>query len=199
MNSSFRRPAQLRPEQLEVLEGDVNIEARLELAYTTARALVSFDQPGDPDVVERVHDLIDNEGIDVVAESWMDAPATSLPGILWRGFLLREWIRRFPEDAKMRYAAALAAGVESEGVPTLEQAKAEWDSVFSIDSSRKIVDVLRDSARLTDFLARVEPLWIETDEHPLATEVTRRSTAMKRTSDEFREVGEELKQASDLI
>jgi len=36
-------------------------------------------------------------GSAAIAELWADSPATTLPGTLWRLFLVREWIRRDPE------------------------------------------------------------------------------------------------------
>ncbi|WP_216430774.1 hypothetical protein [Arcanobacterium phocae] len=190
MNTSFRRPAQLRPEQLEVIDGDVNIEAKLELAYATAHALIPFDADIDDVVTARLHQVIANEGIDVVAESWVDTPETSLPGILWRGYLLREWIRRFPDDVQQRFSATQKAGVEHAGVLGPIGIKKLWDRVFSGSFDGDFLDVVRQSARFTDFIASVEPLWISDDDHPLATEVTRRNTAMARTAQEFYLAGE---------
>ncbi|QRV02393.1 hypothetical protein JTE88_01135 [Arcanobacterium phocisimile] len=190
MNVSFRRPAQLRPEQLEVIDGDVNIEARLELAYATAHALIPLDSDIDHEVTERLHQVIADEGIDVVAESWVDAPETSLPGILWRGFLLREWIRRFPDDVRQRFIAAEKVDTDQSGVLTPVDMMTSWDQVFSGSFSGDFLEVIRHSARFTDYIASIEPLWIADDDHPLATEVTRRNTAMVRTAQEFYLAGE---------
>lgn len=198
MNAKHRRPAQLSPEQVELLDGDINTEARLELAHATASALVpSRNRAFEPADRDRVLAVIENEGIDVVAESWVDAPELSLPGVLWRGYLLREWIRRYPDVVTNRFTAArIAHGKENENelalVSTPAMVKMTWDNVFSGNFEGDFVDVVRQSARLTDLLSRVEPIWIEDDEHPLATEVTRRDTAMARVADDFRRAGEEL-------
>ena len=37
--------------------------------------------------------LVDDLGLDTVAELWADRPARSLPGALWRLYALREWVR----------------------------------------------------------------------------------------------------------
>lgn len=198
MNAKHRRPAQLTPDQVELLEGDTNTEARLELAHATAAALVpSRNRSFEPADRERVLAVIDAEGIDAVAESWVDAPELSLPGVLWRGYLLREWIRRYPDVVTHRYTAARVAfgeenDKESALVSTPAMVKMTWDNVFSGEFEGDFTDVVRQSARLTDFLSRVEPIWIDDDEHPLATEVTRRDTAMARVADDFRRAGEEL-------
>lgn len=193
-----RRPYQLKPEQIELIEGNSDIVAASELAHTTASVVVPLpgDNELDADVRERVQALLDNEGIDTLAESWVTMPAESLPGALWRGYLLREWVRRFPDDAHVRFAAAKASGAEPAEdvtlVPDPAAVRALWDKVFAGGFTGDFVEVLRESARLTDFLGRVEPQWIVDDSHPLATDVTRRDTAMLRTAEEFRAAGELL-------
>ncbi|MBM7824204.1 hypothetical protein JOD55_000031 [Arcanobacterium pluranimalium] len=198
-----RRPAQLKPEQVELIAGNADTAANSELSHTTAQAVVPLGQHpmADADVIVRVKTLIVAEGIDVIAQSWADAPAESLPGILWRGYLLREWIRRFPDVVRERLAAARLFAHEqdtaklkanSELVPGYEDVLALWDEVFRGDFRGDFANVLRSSARFTDFLAHVEPAWIDDDAHPLATYVTRRDTAMRHTAQEFFNSGELL-------
>ena len=193
-----RRPAQLKPDQIELIEGGSDIAEASELAHTTASVIVPIGGVGelDEDVRARVLDVIADEGVDPLAESWVASPPESLPGILWRGYLLREWIRRFPHESEERFAAAKAAEVvDSEGLELILHPldiQEGWDEVLAGDFQGDFAAVLRDSARFTDFLGRVEPGWIEGDQHPLATAVTRRETAMLRTSGEFRQAGELL-------
>ncbi len=194
-----RRPAQLKPEQIEMIEGEADTAAISELAHTSAQAIVPLGKgrQEDDDVIERVQELIHAEGIDVIAESWVNSPEESLPGTLWRGFLLSEWVRRFPDEVELRYAAAQKAVGEDEP-EKLEQVlpprevRAKWDEVFKGNFRGDFVDVLRASARFTDFMGRVQPSWIKDDEHELATEVTRRDTAMLRVSEDFQLAGERL-------
>lgn len=64
-------------------------------AHETAAALVSrVRSDPDPEIVERLVAFAEREGIDAVAELWSRAAAHSLPGALWRLYLLREMIRR---------------------------------------------------------------------------------------------------------
>ncbi|AJC70158.1 hypothetical protein X956_09260 [Trueperella pyogenes TP8] len=194
-----RRPAQLKPEQIELIEGDADTAATSELAHTSAQAIVPLGntRAEESGVSARVLELIREEGIDMIAESWVNSPDDSLPGVLWRGFLLSEWIRRYPEEVAERFAAARVAMGESEPekleqVLNPREVRAKWDEVFVGGFVGDFADVLRASARLTDFLGRVQPTWISSDKHPMATEVTRRDTAMLRTADEFRVAGERL-------
>ncbi|OFS67825.1 hypothetical protein HMPREF3167_06980 [Trueperella sp. HMSC08B05] len=197
--STPRRPAQLKPEQVEMIEGGADTAATSELAHTSAQAIVPLGRTHeeDPEVRERVLALITDEGVDTIAESWVSSPEESLPGVLWRGFLLSEWIRRYPQEAEERFAAARLALADdepekAEQVAAPREVRALWDEVFKGSFTGDFAGVLRASARLTDFLGRVQPTWISSDDHPMATEVTRRDTAMLRTADDFRLAGERL-------
>lgn len=192
-----RRPAQLKPEQIELIEGDADTAATSELAHTSAQAIVPLGESQEPEVVERVLALIAEEGIDTIVESWVNSPEDSLPGVLWRGFLLSEWIRRYPGEAQERFAAARQVlGAEEpdklDQVLSPRDVRAKWEDVFRGNFAGDFADVLRASARFTDFIGRVQPAWISDDAHPMATEVTRRDTAMIRTAEEFRGAGERL-------
>ncbi|MDO5025365.1 MAG: hypothetical protein Q4E03_02475 [Trueperella sp.] len=193
-----RRPAQLRPEQIELIEGEVDTAATSELAHTTAQAVVLPRNPQtelEPQAAARIQEIIAAEGIDSIAETWANSPHDSLPGVLWRGYLLREWVRRFGTEVELRFAAAQKVAQQDAPekltqVSTPAQVRAQWDTVLRGNFTGDFAAVLRESARFTDFLGAVEPLWIEDEEHPLATQVTIRDTAMLRTSAEFRDAGE---------
>ena len=103
-----RRPAQLSAEQTDFIVGTQDIALSCELAHTTAAAVVILPTTAalEADVRERIMHVITTEGIDTLAETWANSPAESLPGLLWRGYLLREWIRRFPHDVNARFNAA---------------------------------------------------------------------------------------------
>ena len=60
------------------------------VAHSTAQALLSRVR-ADPtvDVVERLVAFTDDHGIDDIAELWSRSPARSLPGALWRLYLLQ--------------------------------------------------------------------------------------------------------------
>ncbi|MGV9182184.1 hypothetical protein [Arcanobacterium canis] len=187
MSSRPRRPAQLETEQIERIEGESDTAYNSELAHTTAQAIVPLDgvfREDDPEVKNRILSMVATEGIDVVAESWVRSPDDSLPGILWRGFLLSEWIRRYPQVVGDRLAAAAKATSRETKVDP-QQVRAQWAEVFKGAYLGDFGKVLADSAHLTSVLGEVEPTWITNDAHPLATEVTLRTTAMTATSREF--------------
>ena len=105
-----RRPAMLDPAQAEELPGGYDPALRNEAAHTTAAALVHQGRANtDPEVVARLVSLVEREGLDVVAALWSDSPADSLPGALWRLYVLREWVRRDPATVADRYRLGVAA------------------------------------------------------------------------------------------
>lgn len=79
-----------------------------EAAHATAAALVGRARAsGDPHLRERLVHLVDELGVATVAELWAERPATSLPGALWRIYLLREWVQRDPNGASADYAEGM--------------------------------------------------------------------------------------------
>ncbi|KQX75588.1 MULTISPECIES: hypothetical protein [Aeromicrobium] len=62
----------------------------------------------DQGMVDRVLHLADEEGLGVIADLWASAPADTLPGSLWRLYLLRTWVHRQPDQAAREYAAGKA-------------------------------------------------------------------------------------------
>ena len=100
----------LDPAQAEELPGGYDPALRNEAAHTTAAALVHQGRANtDPEVVARLVSLVEREGLDVVAALWSDSPADSLPGALWRLYVLREWVRRDPATVADRYRLGVAA------------------------------------------------------------------------------------------
>lgn len=105
-----RRPAMLDPQAADELPGDMDPALRAEIAHTTASALVHQGRATeDPEVVARLVALVETEGLDVVAALWSDSPPQTLPGALWRLYVLREWVRRDPATVADRYRQGVAA------------------------------------------------------------------------------------------
>ena len=98
-----------------------------EVAHRTAAVLVRGAQNSDDEkVAERVTKLADEFGLDQLADLWSDSPADSLPGVLWRLYLLRSWVHAHAETVAREYAAgrrhaevdAVVAGVADPPGPT---------------------------------------------------------------------------------
>jgi len=135
----FRRPAMLSPAAADEIVGDIDPAVRSEAAHTTATAIVHGGRAAsdDAELVERLVHLVDTEGLDTVATLWADSPADSLPGALWRLYLLREWTRRDPDTIAERYRLGLVraevagaiAGVAD--TPGPEEIRTVADAVLS--------------------------------------------------------------------
>lgn len=74
------------------------------VAHSTAQALLTrVRQDPQPSVVDRLVAFTDQNGIDDIAELWSRAPAASLPGTLWRLYLVQLMIHDDPRTAALLY------------------------------------------------------------------------------------------------
>ena len=79
--------------------------ARLELAHATAAALVEAGRGEFGRPTGHLVRLVDEVGLDTLAELWCDAAADSLPGALWALYLLQTWCGRQGETVAQAYRA----------------------------------------------------------------------------------------------
>ncbi len=90
---------------LVALAGGVDPSALQEAAHAAASALVHGARSAqDAEVTRRVVTLAQDEGLEVIADLWADAPADSLAGALWRLYALRTWVQRAPVAVSRQYA-----------------------------------------------------------------------------------------------
>jgi hypothetical protein len=88
------------------LPGGDDPALRAEIAHRTASLLVRGARSMDDEAVtQRIVRLADDHGLDTVADLWASAPPDSLPGALWRLYLLRSWVRADPVAAAREFAA----------------------------------------------------------------------------------------------
>lgn len=119
-----RRPAFRDPAALEALGERSDPIAQLHAAHESAAVLLHAGQATrDADVTQRLVALVEEIGLPTLADLWAARPAHSLPGALYRLYVLREWMRGAPDDAAREYAAGVrfsephhaVAGVEPPG------------------------------------------------------------------------------------
>lgn len=106
----FHRPT-LRPaEMLEGVAGGVDPLEAAETAHRTAELVVGRgrEQRSDPELTARLVRLVAELGLATVAEMWADRPARTLPGALWRLYLMHEWVHRQPEEVGRQFSAGAA-------------------------------------------------------------------------------------------
>jgi len=95
-----RRPAELF-DRLFAADDPAEVSR---VAHSTASALLSRVRT-DPSesVVDRLVGFTEQYGIDDIAELWSRSPARSLPGALWRLYLLQLMIHDDPQSAALLY------------------------------------------------------------------------------------------------
>jgi hypothetical protein len=109
-----RRPTLLGKTALDSLGGAPDPAQLVEAAHATASMLVESGRSTDDEEARaRLVGLVDDVGLDTVAEMWADRPARSLPGALWRLYALREWVRTSPMEASIDFAAGRPAAAVS--------------------------------------------------------------------------------------
>ncbi|QBF47252.1 hypothetical protein [Janibacter limosus] len=104
-----RRPLHFGPDAMEAHGGTLPDPAEAaEAAHTAAQTVIDAGR-GDssPVTTARLVRLVEDLGIDTLAQLWAGRPARSLPGALWRVYVLRAWIQRNPEVAAREYASGL--------------------------------------------------------------------------------------------
>lgn len=199
MDRKPRRPAMLDAQTAERIVGDVDPALRSQAAHTTAAVLVQRGRAGaeDPDLLARLVALVDTEGLDTIAELWSQSSPTTLPGALWRLYLMREWVRTDPSTIAERFslgrqraevAGVIAGVVEPPGPDDVAHlADAVLAGVYEGD-----LDVALDRAaaffRVVATGSALDADWIDDDD--VATRLTRRAGALLRTAEDLEDAAE---------
>jgi hypothetical protein len=104
MAENFHKPTQFSGSKFESFQGGEDPAMISRVAHETAHALLArVRSDPDPDIVERLVAYTDENGVDAVAELWSRATPRSLPGALWRIYLVRLLIRQDPEGTAFLY------------------------------------------------------------------------------------------------
>ncbi len=100
----FDRPVRFPGEVFAYFQGGEDPATILRAAHDSAQMLLHRGRESDdPAVLERLVAYTDEHGVDALAELWSRSSATSLPGILWRLYLLRVLIRQDPEGISLLF------------------------------------------------------------------------------------------------
>lgn len=104
MADDFHKPALFGGREFEAFRGGDDPAAILRAAHESARMLLTRARASDdPAVVDRLVGYTDEHGIDALAELWARASAHSLPGALWRLYLVRLLIRQDPAGVSLLF------------------------------------------------------------------------------------------------
>jgi len=100
----YHRPVRRPADSFDRRFGSTDPADVSRIAHATASALLMRvrDEPTDA-VVERLITFTDAHGLETVAELWSHSPAKSLPGTLWRLYLLQLMVRDDAATAALLY------------------------------------------------------------------------------------------------
>lgn len=102
--AEFNKPALFGGNEFEAFRGGEDPAAVLRAAHDSARKLLSRARDtGDPEVVDRLVTYTDEHGLDALAELWARSSPHSLPGALWRIYLVRVLIRQDPDGVALLF------------------------------------------------------------------------------------------------
>lgn len=129
------RPAQLDPAVADGLAGGLDPQAISEMSHLSAAALLDrVRHSEDPEVVHRVLTLVETVGVDEIAELWSDTEPDSLPGVLWRLYMLRAWMRSNRDSIATLWRAGEPVATSASAIAGVDQAPTADDIVRLADS-----------------------------------------------------------------
>jgi hypothetical protein len=185
----------LDPVDADKLVGGMDPALETELAHSSAQGLIARARnqaPSDPALTQRLVELVENEGIETLAQLWARSAADSLPGALWRMYALREWVRRDPRTVAERYkmgerrqevARVVAGAVDPPGP---EEMKALADSVLSGLFTGELDVALERAgafARILSTGSALDADWLDDVGPTEASRVTRRAESLLSTAE----------------
>jgi hypothetical protein len=104
MADDFHKPTQYSGDKFDTFIGGEDPAQIMRVAHDSAHALVDRGrQTDDPEVLDRIVKYTDEYGIDALAELWARSSPRSLPGALWRIYLMRVLIRQDPTGMAFLY------------------------------------------------------------------------------------------------
>lgn len=194
--SEFHKPALFAGHEFSAFQGSADPAELSALAHESARMLLARVRgEGDSQLVDRVVAFADENGIDVLAELWAASSAHSLPGVLWRLYLVRDLMRR--EAAQM----SILYGKGVEVLHSADPVVAGAPSPAGPDEMRELADTILRGAFVGDFGGALEraaafcrvlsagctELANETDPvHPeRASQLTTQALRLSKTAQEF--------------
>ncbi|WP_419465480.1 hypothetical protein [Bifidobacterium tibiigranuli] len=154
------RPAQVDPAIVEGLSGGADPQEIDEMSHVSAAALLDrVHHSEDPEIVRRVLTIVDTEGVDIIAELWSRSQPDSLPGMLWRLYMLRTWMNRNQESVSQLWrmgepvatSASAVAGIDQ--APSAEDIARTADSILSGAFTGDFAVALERAAAFTDMTA----------------------------------------------
>ena len=111
------RPALFAGHEFSAFEGAADPAVVAQIAHESARELLARVRRADATTREKAVTFADDNGIDALAELWSQASSHSLPGAMWRVYLIRDLIRQQGEHMAHVFEAGVRAS--STGDPVI--------------------------------------------------------------------------------
>ncbi len=123
MTDEFHKPTQYSGDKFDTYVGGEDPAQISRVAHETAQALLSrVRENPESEIVDRLVSYTDQNGIDALAELWARANPRTLPGALWRIYLMRALVRQDAEGSSYLFqrGSEVAAGIDPvvAGAPT---------------------------------------------------------------------------------
>lgn len=195
-----RRPAILEPNQADMIVGAERVDDQVELAHFLADLLIGLVSESEKsfitdnlqlreDAINNLLQILQRGDIEVVAELWSDSPADSLPGLLWRLYLVYQWYLRdslLVEERYQRGLKLLTAASRASLSPSIEPLMERIATLWKGASRDFLAETLVQTAgALRIMAADVEAEWITDRRDVLADRVTVRPAAIRATAKEL--------------
>ena len=104
MSDEFHKPTLFSGSKFDALEGGDDPARVMRVAHESARELLARARnAGDADVVDRLVRYTDEHGVDALAELWARSGPRTLPGALWRLYLVRLLIHHDPAGVSLLF------------------------------------------------------------------------------------------------
>jgi hypothetical protein len=151
MADDFHKPALFGGREFEAYAGGDDPAIVMRVAHESARALLTrARRTSDPEVVDRLVHYTDEHGIDALAELWARSSAHSLPGALWRIYLVRVMIRHDPDGVSLMFRRG------TETLPTIDALVAGAPVPAGPDEVTELADRILRGLFVGDFALALE-------------------------------------------
>ena len=135
----------MEPMAFAHFEGSIDPALQLQIAHDTANALVArVRDDGSVEVLRRILEYTREHGVGEIAELWAAAPAHSLPGALWRLYVIHASIVNDPHTAAFAYQRGVA------NLDTIDEVVAGARQPTGPDDIRELADEILRGAFVGD-------------------------------------------------
>lgn len=207
-----RRPAMLKQNQAEMIVGANRVDDQVELAHFLADLLLDRVPESEKtyisnslqlreDAIENLMDILQRGDVEVVAELWADLPSASIPGLMWRLYLVYQWYLRDSAVVERRYRQGLKFLAKTNQVsfpPSVAPLMKRICKLWKGSNLSCLVEILAQTAVALKIMATgVDAEWITDHKDILADRVTVRPAAIRATAKEL-EIGLSLLKNNQL-